>query len=239
MAQYYWTPDPADIGSAPSNFTSRHGNDVLEVKLDGDGRYYVERSGATSTISVTTIDSIDGVDLSAVGDCQIFANLESSSTGQVDFRVIAKYDAASVSGRSGGLEAISSTTSAARLTSLVSGSDSNEASVNSEFTSTAERKIFQRVQTIGSAHKAKVWDGSQSEPLSWDIETTSSAGVQTSGLVGLYRWRSTAIRIYAFGVGTDGDPAPTSPVATGPVTPINPSITDILATSARLNWEQG
>jgi len=45
--------------------------------------------------------------------------------------------------------------------------------------------------------------------------------------------------IYSYGIGTDGDAAPTSPVVVGPVTPINPSVTNLLATSARLNWEQG
>jgi hypothetical protein len=45
--------------------------------------------------------------------------------------------------------------------------------------------------------------------------------------------------IYSYGIGTDGDAAPTSPVVVGPVTPVNPSITNLLATSARLNWEQG
>ena len=44
---------------------------------------------------------------------------------------------------------------------------------------------------------------------------------------------------YSFGLGTDGDSAPTSPVATGPEAPINPSITNLLTASARLTWEQG
>jgi hypothetical protein len=44
--------------------------------------------------------------------------------------------------------------------------------------------------------------------------------------------------IYSYGIGTNGDAAPTAPAA-GPNTPINPSITNLLATSARLNWEQG
>jgi hypothetical protein len=44
--------------------------------------------------------------------------------------------------------------------------------------------------------------------------------------------------IYSYGIGTNGDAAPTAPAA-GPNTPVNPSITNLLATSARLNWEQG
>jgi len=42
-----------------------------------------------------------------------------------------------------------------------------------------------------------------------------------------------------FSIGTDGDAAPSTAPVTGPNTPINPSINDLLATSARLNWEQG
>ena len=44
--------------------------------------------------------------------------------------------------------------------------------------------------------------------------------------------------IYSYGIGTNGDSAPTD-LPAGPNTPINPSITNLLATSARLNWEQG
>jgi len=44
--------------------------------------------------------------------------------------------------------------------------------------------------------------------------------------------------VYSYGIGTNGDSAPTE-LPAGPNTPINPSVTNLLATSARLNWEQG
>ena len=44
--------------------------------------------------------------------------------------------------------------------------------------------------------------------------------------------------IYSYGIGTNGDSAPTE-LPAGPNTPVNLSITSLLATSARLNWEQG
>jgi len=58
--------------------------------------------------------------------------------------------------------------------------------------------------------------------------TTASATVGSYTLSELEAWRTIALIIKP---GTSG--------ATGPNTPINPSITDLLATSARLNWEQG
>ena len=44
--------------------------------------------------------------------------------------------------------------------------------------------------------------------------------------------------IYSYGIGTNGDSAPTE-LPAGPNIPVNLSITSLLATSARLNWEQG
>ena len=87
--------------------------------------------------------------------------------------------------------------------------------------------------------QAKWWLSSADEPAIWDIDTTDTRVLSGgwSGHIGF----ATSANIYykRVGIGTNGDAAPTSAVATGPDTPINPSITDLLATSARLNWEQG
>ena len=79
--------------------------------------------------------------------------------------------------------------------------------------------------------------GDVDEPVSWDATVTNSASdLQVAGYAALTPFRE-YVHIRAFGVGTNGDAAPTAPVATAPVTPINLTTTNILPTSARLGWE--
>jgi hypothetical protein len=94
-----------------------------------------------------------------------------------------------------------------------------------------------RVSGLGTAKaiKLKVWQGA--EPSAWSAEGNYVLN-NSSGLVGI-SIPSVDQGIVSYGIGTNGDTAPSAPVATGPNTPINPSITNLLATSARLNWEQG
>jgi hypothetical protein len=100
-----------------------------------------------------------------------------------------------------------------------------------------ENYFMSRVQiTSGDVLRVRFWNLGDAEPSTWVLSTTVTEYASgKAGIGNIYGYG--AFRF--FGVGTDGDPAPTSPVATGPETPINPSITNLLATSARLNWEQG
>jgi hypothetical protein len=94
-----------------------------------------------------------------------------------------------------------------------------------------------RLQVIGSVLKYKVWGDLSAEPASWDLEVTNT--VIEVGYPALWSyWGDTEYRFDWVGVGVNGLPAPDSPVAVLN-TPTNPSVTDLLATSARLNWEQG
>jgi len=93
-------------------------------------------------------------------------------------------------------------------------------------------------QSIGTSQKLKVWLASDPKPTAWQIDTTTSTPT-AAGWVGLFRFDTGLVEIDRFGFGSGTDAAPTAPVATGPVTPISLSTTNLLATSARLNWEQG
>ena len=94
-----------------------------------------------------------------------------------------------------------------------------------------------RLRVTGANFKARFWV-SGTEPTTWDIEVTGTD--TSSGAVGFGEDNTkNPFEIDVFGVGTGGDSAPSSAPATGPNTPVNPSITNLLATSARLNWEQG
>ena len=92
--------------------------------------------------------------------------------------------------------------------------------------------------TSGSDIKGKIWPIGDPEPSTFNLESTNAE--LTSGRVGISCGRSLdTFYVSAIGVGTNGDPAPTGPVATGPATPINLGVSNLQATSARLTWEQG
>ena len=97
--------------------------------------------------------------------------------------------------------------------------------------------FWTRFSFQGTALKMRTWV-SGAEPVLWDLEVTTTATL--TGAVGFGAANSKRqFDIDVFSVGTGGDSAPSTAPVTGPDTPINPSITSLLATSARLNWEQG
>jgi len=95
-----------------------------------------------------------------------------------------------------------------------------------------------RVRANGTFLGVKTWLKGTDEPVAWSISTTDAT--HSTGRTGFWVRDSTSSAVFqVYGVGTNGDSAPTSPIVAGPSTPINLSITNLLATSARLNWEQG
>jgi len=102
-----------------------------------------------------------------------------------------------------------------------------------------DRRRFRANGTSPTTLQVRNWTPGQDEPVGWETTTTNSAAdLQVAGYAAITPY-SGAIRIAYLGVGTNGDSAPTSAVAAGPNTPINLSVTNLLVTSARLNWEQG
>lgn len=97
---------------------------------------------------------------------------------------------------------------------------------------------FFRLRREGTTLKYSWWRSGETEPVDWQQTVTDSDF--DSGEVGiLVAGGSRGVAADFFSVGTDGDSAPSTAPSTSPNTPINLSITDLLATSARLNWEQG
>lgn len=67
-----------------------------------------------------------------------------------------------------------------------------------------------RLRANGDSFKIRVWEDGGSEPGTWDIETTDST-YSTAGYVGLFKGANTNEHVWKkFGVGTNGDTAPTS-----------------------------
>jgi hypothetical protein len=96
-----------------------------------------------------------------------------------------------------------------------------------------------RFRKSGANFKVRCWITGTPEPTTWDTELTESGNQLAAGKIGMGYFSLGEGRVEFLGIGTNGDPAPTAPLPTGPNTPTNPSITNLLATSARLNWEQG
>ena len=124
------------------------------------------------------------------------------------------------------------------LLSRLIGSSETALSVDSLSSYISTEKFKLRVRVSGTSIKTRVWRSTDAEPVSWTQEVTDTE--VASGRVGLFARNSSGVKTwYNVGIGTNGDSAPTSAPPTGPNTPINPSVTNLLATSARLNWEQG
>jgi hypothetical protein len=78
-----------------------------------------------------------------------------------------------------------------------------------------------RFQFSGSNYKAKIWADGDSEPTTggagdgWNVSNTDDT-YSTAGSVGLCKGANTTSHVWSmFGVGTNGDTAPTSAPATG------------------------
>lgn len=248
MAKYWAIPYPEELGSPSSQWASVFGSSSMTVRQDAEGEYYWEYLGGSTTVSVITLLSAGGQDVTGLGDCEVYGHYQITGTSRWDSRQLLKYTGTSFSdsmGRAGGVEDSGSATEV-RLTAITSNSDNNEAT--EAITAFAEGDdLYQRTQSFGNEHKTRHWRNSETEPSVWDLEITSSAGVQASGDVGQYRYWAGEIHIYGIGIGTEGDPAPTGPVDPGgevnvdlasePVTAIDNTLQPSSGASATLNAE--
>jgi len=128
-----------------------------------------------------------------------------------------------------------------RLSKYENGSDS---SVASSTGSSANVFITKNIEIVrdGANISVWIWPHLTSRPVAPELSYTDPLPLPVSGYVGISLLLALGIReteLHSIAVGTNGDPAPTGPITPSLNTPINPSVTDLLATSARLNWEQG
>ena len=72
-----------------------------------------------------------------------------------------------------------------------------------------------RTRVSGNNLRLRVWKDGDPEPSAWDLEATDS-DITDPGWVGVFIFDGSVItKVDWFGVGTDGDPAPTGPVDDG------------------------
>ena len=89
------------------------------------------------------------------------------------------------------------------------GATQTQVAVQSITGGTAGEWWHYRLRANGSSFKVRVWEDGGSEPGTWDIETTDST-YSTAGYVGLFKGANTNEHVWKkFGVGTNGDAAPT------------------------------
>ena len=255
MAQYFI--DPADYSvttGAPSGWAINGSSvfNVLQVvDRTFDGTTYrvieVQKSAYSNQFNVLV-----NTDIPATADAEVLVLVSVSDRRANSSAVRVKTTAAlriaaADTGYVGGLSRYSNTNimskAIVRLDSYTTGAilaNTTEGDTEDGLDNHALR-YFERFKVEGTALKMKYWMETDDEPTDWLIETTDST--LTTGLVGIANMSalSGTKRIYQFSVGTGGDAAPSSAPApaTGPNTPINPSVTNLLATTARLNWEQG
>jgi hypothetical protein len=91
-----------------------------------------------------------------------------------------------------------------------SGSVATQLAGDTTLSLTTGNWYWVRFQIIGTAYKAKVWAEGASEPGTWNVESTDST-YSTAGHVGLLKGANTNTQLWRkFGVGTNGDTAPSS-----------------------------
>ena len=241
MAQYFTDFSGDTVGLAPAD------TEAKRASVAGD--YTVVTAGSEKNLSYspssggTTARGLAYSLAPSSGQTEILVRFEDPSSSPASARAVL-FASDGPDNEYGAL--IQKTSEELLIYRRVAGSYSERgSSYNNGFR--ASEKFLLRFQVTpdasGNLLKASAWIGLLAdEPASWQIEISDSelnilASTGWSGHVGFDD--DTDVRYLQVGIGTNGDAAPTSAVATGPDTPINPSITDLLATSARLNWEQG
>ena len=227
MAQYF--VDPAGGQTELDRFSlKREGVFYIPVVLGTDGGRDVFEFPRTSNDN-----SFIGFDEAGqIADSEVLILIRTDATGFQKNGGIAQR-AGSVTAYGGSIIG----SNRYKLYSIVNATTSTIADpIPAGIVTTTYSYIRQRI--TGDQIKIKAWDETSSEPASWLVETTDTT-IPAAGFSGIYGNTSEPFYVAAWSLGTNGDPAPLSPVATGPNTPVNPSITNLLATSARLNWEQG
>jgi len=239
MAQAIYDMSAGVVGNAPAGWSTPFASDIALVIRESGGDRYLE---------LTTEDGTDRRVLSWDAGLnsrvmEVYCEVEVISTAADTDKMLAYRIDSSLSG-------VNSTTcyvtgdertsrDSARFARYVNGSFSQLATTTSTVAPPVTNIKLRSSVDTDNLHKLKMWESSDPEPATFVFSMTDT-GLDQAGYGGLYCQSGDAeIKILFFSVGTDGDAAPSAPVATGPETPINPSVTNLLATSARLNWEQG
>ena len=239
MAQAIYDMSAGVVGNAPPGWSTPFSGDIaLVIRESGGDRYLELTTEGGPNRRVLSWDA--GLNSRVM---EVYCEVEVISTAADTDKMLAYRIDSSLSGRSSTTCYVTgderTSRDSARFARYVNGSFSQLATTTSTVAPPVTNIKLRSSVDTDNLHKLKMWESSDSEPATFVFSMTDT-GLDQAGYGGLYCQSGDAeIKILFFSVGTDGDAAPSSAPATGPNTPINPSVTDLLATSARLNWEQG
>ena len=200
MAQYFTDFTEYALGELPSDWSEVEGSGFLTKTSDGlyANAQATSRSGLWSAVS--------GTDFDVLARVKIASTLANSAAAPVQ-GITAR---ASSDGSNYYVFGIHTATQVRLRKKTVGPATIATATVA---TMTIDTWYWVRLQVIGTTVRGRVWADGGSEPSSWDISATDTS-VSSSGAAGVScGFVGTADSTYSqFGVGTDGDPAPTGPV---------------------------
>jgi len=235
MAQYFTDFSGDVIGVKPANTGLKRSSSAATYTVQNEGgvpvlRYLAENGGITAR-------GLSYESALSSGVTEAFYEIRDASSSNPSSGRFALFASDSPDNEYG---VILSASNKFQVYKRINGSFSELAKTAPNISPSSYYSVRFRV-TPGSPNllQAKWWLSSADEPAIWNVDTTDTR-VLSGGWSGHVGFATSAYIYYKrVGIGTNGDPAPTSAVIAGPATPINLGTTNLLATSARLNWEQG
>lgn len=230
MAQYFWTAEDYDVGDDASD---AWGEPIAVSKREieeGVNGKYLDFRGPHNT---HTFLSFLPPGVEAPRDVELWVKYVATNSNQDAAPAFARGVGLGASGRN----MVRSDWRArnGRISRLLNGT----------FNNLAQTPVFHegilgcaRASFIGENFKSKWWAEASGEQSVWDLELQNS-DFDHGGRVGIFIWSSHPLQVYAFGVGTEGDPAPSEALSPSPQTPINLSAEQITTIQALLKWESG
>lgn len=207
MAQFYWTAEDYAVDAVPSDaWSNDFGVTSFVIKQDAQSRKYLE---IDSPVAARAFLRYIGAGQTLQQDGQVWAKFMSVD-GRTDAALVLRGEDTSASG----------TLTILRIDQNDNGNEDRLARfVNGTFGSLASKSMTVGTNTLGemrgeaisSALKGRWWDSSVAEPATWGLEVTQT-DVTDAGTVGVFLYRPYLFRVYEFGFGNEGDPAPTAPV---------------------------
>lgn len=220
MATYFTDFSEYSTGSAPPDWTEPYNSQFgWPVEADagspGGQRLTVERPNVTAEPHVLTWDDVDSD--AERQDAEVLALIEFPSTPDGQLGLVAR-----ATGAEDTEEMYNCTVSLGGFNTFrfVNGSFTGLVSGTHSFS--AGDLIWVRFRVNGSSIRLRIWQDGNSEPGTWDVDTTDS-NVTGDGGVGIYAFSDDLPDAYVHqvGVGTGGD---TAPASGSPAPPADPSI---------------
>lgn len=211
MAQYFTDFSEYSTGVQPPDWTKRMDAFTLTVESSGDATV---TGGQVLRLDSPSSDghkmaSWDDVEDGNHADVEIVAKIKLPGSGNNE-------QIAGIAGRAAGTASTTDwyraahvvLTDTSELAKHVSGSYTQLGSEAN--TLTAGDWWWLRLRMNGTTIRAKFWKDGTSEPGSWEVDTTDSS-LSAAGWVGVFAWdNDDIVDVDVFGVGTNGDAAPTS-----------------------------